>query len=130
MVTVSISASAPLPSAPVTSVTPEVSVVGTHEKSARPYRNCTGSNGICTSANPNMGVARRIATMPYASEACAPRAFLMSAVFSVRPEMKKMMMMQIVWAMGKSPALGVPSSLPGSGQDSARVKTNAKPRTR
>ena len=39
VVTVSIKASAPLPSALVTSVTPDVKVVGTHENSASPYRN-------------------------------------------------------------------------------------------
>ena len=36
VVTVSMSASAPFPAALVTRVTPEVSVVGTHAKSARP----------------------------------------------------------------------------------------------
>lgn len=40
---------------------------------------------------------------------CAPRAFLMSVVFKVRPEMKKMTTMKHVCAIGKSPALGEPT---------------------
>ena len=130
VVTVSMSAITPLPRADVTSVTPEVNVVGTQAKSARPYRNSTGSNGICTRAKPNMGVTKRIVMMPYASAARWPSAFLISAVLSVRPEMKKITTMQHVCAMGKSPLIGVPSSRPGSGHESARVMTKMNPSTR
>lgn len=41
-------------------------MVGTQQKSARPYRNCTGSKGICTIKNPIKGVNPRMAITPKA----------------------------------------------------------------
>lgn len=73
----------------VTRAIPDDSVVGTEQKTARPVANASFSKGICSMANPRSGVRPRMDTSPYIRPAGALSASMASCVFSVSPEIRK-----------------------------------------
>ena len=131
MLTVSISASATFPFAFRTSVTPLVSVVGTQQNSANPYRNSIGLYGTRTRINPSSGVKPNMATHPYPS---APRpalsACVISSVFSVAPDMTKMITTHTVWMTLQPLTDTLASALPAAGTESPNKSARQKPQTR
>ena len=87
--TVSMSARAMLPLACPVKMTPDDMVVGPKKKTARPYANSGVWKGMLINPKERRGVSTKMIAEPYRTDFHDSNAFLMSFVFSLRPEIKK-----------------------------------------
>lgn len=124
-------ASATLPPASLTYVTPDAIAAGVNAKIAKPYLYPIGVKGRATRANAAQGVMSMMEIMPARNEGQFRMASFTSSVSSVSPEMMKMMMMQMLWKIfHRLLMVRESTALPGHGHAREKAAAKRRPSTR